>query len=239
MLDVLIKDEAKQFYDYGDWKRYDHTPTGFKDGLELQLYNHNSSTSKLFYLYEVLRLIREEYNKHLERCQHKDEPMKCHQNKEWLKMIYYTEQIIENLNPEFDFQILRPELNTDLIHENLKKLSDYPDSAKLYQSALDKLNEGINERNVLDDLRLSYELLLKSLLSNNKSLENQNSELGKYLKEQDISAECRNMFQTLNNYFQNYHNSYIKHNDKVQTKEVDLIVNLTSSLINFVISNST
>ena len=237
MLEELIKDEAKDFYVYGDWKQYDDTPTGFKDALELQLYNHNSSTSKLFYLYEILRLIREEYHKHLKQCPHKEEPMKCHRNKEWLKMIYYTEQIIENLNPEFDFQILRPELNTDLIHENLKKLSDYPGSAKLYQSALDKLNEGINERNVLDDLRLSYELLVKSVLSNNKSLENQNSELGKYLKEQDVSAECRNMFQTLNNYFQNYQNSYVKHNDKVQTKEVNLIVNLTSSLINFVIQS--
>lgn len=239
MLEDIIKDEANNFYDYGDWKQYDNTPTGFKDALELQLYNHNNSTSKLFYLYEVLRLIREEYNRHLKHCGHKHEPMKCHQNKEWLKMIYYTEQIIENLNPEFDFQILRPELNTDLIHENLKKLSDYPDSAKLYQSALDKLNEGINERNVLDDLRLSYELLLKSILSNNKSLENQDAELGKYLKGQDVSTECRNMFQTLNNYFRNYNNTYIKHNDKVQPKEVDLIVNLTSSLINFAINNST
>ena len=92
---------------------------------------------------------------------------------------------------------------------------------------------------MLDDLRLSYELLLKAILSNNKSLENQDAELGKYLKEQDVSNECRNMFQTLNNYFRNYNNTYIKHNDKVQTKEVDLIVNLTSSLINFVINKST
>ncbi len=239
MLEELIKDEANKFYNYSEWQQYDNTPSGFKDALELQLYNHNSSTSKLFYIYEILRLIREEYNDHLKSCRYKDEPIKCDQNKTWLKMIYYTEQIIEDLNPQFDFQILRPELNTDLIHENLKKLSDYPESAKLYQSALDKLNEGINERNVLDDARLSYELLLKSVLSNNKSLENQSSELGKYLKQQNVSAECRNMFQTLNNYFQNYQNTYVKHNDKVLTKEVDLIVNLTSSLINFIINNST
>lgn len=154
-------------------------------------------------------------------------------------MIYYTEQIISNLNPEFDFEILRPQLNTDLIHENLIKLSDYPEAAKLYQSALDKLNEGINERNILDDLRLSYELLLKAILSNNKSLENQDVELGKYLKSQDVSTECRNMFQTLNNYLRNYNNTYIKHNDKVKSKEVDLIVNLTSSLMNFVVNTST
>ena len=239
MLEKIIKDEAKIFYNHANWQEYDDTPTGFKDALELQLYNHNNSTSKLFYLYEVLRMIREEYQKHLKHCQHKEEPMKCHQNMEWLKMIYYTEQIIETLNPEFEFKILRPELDTDLIHDNLKKLSDYPESAKLYQSALDKLNEGINERNVLDDLRLSYELLLKAILSNKKSLENQDAELGKFLKEQDVSTECRNMFQTLNNYFGNYNNTYIKHNDKVKPKEVDLIVNLTSSLINFVINNST
>lgn len=239
MIEDLIKDEANNFYIYKAWQQYDDTPTGFKDALELQLYNHNNSTSKLLYLYEVLKLIREEYERHLKHCRHKEEPLECQQNKEWLKMIYYTEQIIETLNPEFDFQILRPELNIDLIHENLKKLSDYPDSAKLYQSALAKLNEGVNERNVLDDLRLSYELLLKEILSNNKSLENQDAELGKFLKEQDVSTECRNMFQTLNNYFRNYNNTYIKHSDKVQSKEVDLIVNLTSSLINFAINNST
>lgn len=231
MLEKIIKDEANSFYKFYYLKESDHTPIGFKNALEHQLNYHYNSRNKLLFLYEVIRLLRDEYHKHLEHCIHKDEPMKCNIS----KRIYYTEQIIENLNPEFDFQILRPELNIGLIHENFKKLSDFPDSAKLYQSALDKLNEGINERNVLDDLRLSYELLLKSILSNNKSLENQSSELGKYLKEKDISTECRNMFITLNNYFQNYQNTFVKHNDKVRIKEVDLIVNLTSSLINFVI----
>ena len=238
-LEDIVKDEAREFYRYGEWKRYDETASGLKDALELQLYKHSDSTAKLIFLYEVLKEIKEEYEEHLVHCKYKDEPMKCDQNKGFLKSIYYVEQVIAELNPKFDFTILRPQVNADLIHENLKKLSDFPEVASLYQSALDKLNEGKNERNLLDDLRLSYELLLKSILENNKSLENQDSELGKYLKVIDISSECRNMFQTLNNYYRNYQNTYVKHNDKVKSKEVDLILNLTSSMINFLINNST
>ncbi|MEW7291129.1 hypothetical protein [Aquimarina sp. 2304DJ70-9] len=238
-LEDIVKDEASNFYQFGDWKRYDHTPTGLKDALETELYNHSDSTAKLIFLYEVLRQIKEEYEKHLVHCQHKNEPMKCGQNKEFLKNIYYVEQVIAELNPKFDFTILKPEVNADLIHENLKKLSDFSEVASLYQSALDKINEGKNERNLLDDLRLSYELLLKNILGNNKSLENQDSELGRHLKEMNISSECRNMFQTLNNYYRNYQNTYVKHNDKVKSKEVSLILNLTSSMVNFLINNGT
>jgi hypothetical protein len=238
-LEDIVKDEANKFYRYGEWKRYNDTPTGLKDALELQLYNHSDSTAKLIFLYEVLRQIKEEYEKHLNHCKYKDDPMECDQNKESLKNIYYVEQVIAELNPKFDFTILRPQVNANLIHENLKNISDFPEVASLYQSALDKINEGKNERNLLDDLRLSYELYLKNILDNNKSLENQDSELGKHLKGIDISSECRNMFQTLNNYYRNYQNTYVKHNDKVKSKEVDLILNLTSSMISFLINNST
>ena len=238
MLEQIIREEAEEFYEYGDWKQYDSTPAGLMNSMERQLYNHSDSAAKLIYIYEVLRIIKEKYNDHLKHCRYKNEPLKCQENKEFLKQIYYVEQLIAKLNPEFDFTILRPQVDSNLIHENLKGLSNYPEAAKLYQSALDKLNQGSNERNLLDDLRLSYELLLKQILANDKSLENQDSELGRYLKEIDISKECRNMFNTINNYYRNYHNTYVKHNDKVKSKEVDLILNLTSSLINFLVSNS-
>jgi hypothetical protein len=41
-------------------------------------------------------------------------------------------------------------------------------------------------RNVLDDMRLSLELLLKAVLGNDKSLENQIPQLGGFIKEKGL-----------------------------------------------------
>ncbi len=148
---------------------------------------------------------------------------------------FFLEQEIGTLNPDFDFSFLRPNLNSDLLKENLILLIDYPEAAKIYQSALNKLNEGENERNLLDDLRLALELVLKKLLTNTKSLENQTKEIGSYLSSHKSSVEVRNLFTTLVDYYSKYQNNYIKHNDLVNRNEIDLIVNLTGAFINFLI----
>lgn len=63
-----------------------------------------------------------------------------------------------HLNTELD------SVNEILIDETKHWLNDYPDSLKQYQSALDKFKGNIFERNLLDDLRLSLELLMKGIL---------------------------------------------------------------------------
>lgn len=50
-------------------------------------------------------------------------------------------------------------------------LEGYVKSKKLYDSALNKIKEKIFERNALDDMRLSFELLMKEILRNDKPLE--------------------------------------------------------------------
>lgn len=64
-----------------------------------------------------------------------------------------------HLNTELD------SVNEILIDETKHWLNDYPDSLKQYQSALDKFKGNIFERNLLDDLRLSLELLMKGILN--------------------------------------------------------------------------
>ena len=175
--------------------------------------------------------------RHLKKCPYKEEPEKCYKNTFYYKAIFFTEQEVKDLNPDYDFKIFRPRVRIDLVKENLLGLSKYPDSAKLYQSALDKLNENRFDRNLLDDLRLSLETLLKSILKNNKSLEKQTSDLGVFLKKENGSSkECNNMFIALIAYFTKYQNTYIKHNDKVKSEEVDLIINLTSSFMVYIIN---
>ncbi len=50
----------------------------------------------------------------------------------------------------------------------------------MYNHALEKYRGGVFERNVLDDLRLALELLLREVLGNDRSLENQIPLLGGY-----------------------------------------------------------
>lgn len=110
-------------------------------------------------------------------------------------------------------------------------MNDYPDSLKQYQSALDKFKGNIFERNLLDDLRLSLELLMKGILENEKSLENQLSDLGKFIQDRGGSKELGNMFQKLIEYFSKYQNSYVKHNDNVIEEEIEFVFEITSSFM--------
>jgi light-regulated signal transduction histidine kinase (bacteriophytochrome) len=91
------------------------------------------------------------------------------------------------------------------------------------------MNQPWKSLEITDDLRLSLELLIKAILENNKSLENQLSDLGRFIKDNGGSKELGNMFQKLVEYFTQYQNSYIKHNDQVIEEEIEFIFEMTSS----------
>lgn len=123
----------------------------------------------------------------------------------------------------------------ELIQKTKHWLSTYPVSLKQYDSALSKYDSGIFERNTLDDMRLSFELLVKSLLKNNKSLENQKNEIGSMLKSAGISNELRNMVQQVIKYYTDFQNNHVKHNDMVNENEIEYIIELTSVVMKFLI----
>ncbi len=122
-------------------------------------------------------------------------------------------------------------LNLPLIEDVKHWLSDYPESSNLYNSALIKFSNNIFERNLLDDLRLALELLLKKIFSNGKSLENQISHIGNFINTKGGSKEFSNMFRILINYYSKYQNSFVKHNDAVVEEEVEFIFEMTSSFM--------
>lgn len=122
-------------------------------------------------------------------------------------------------------------LNLALIEETKHWLEKYTASYKLYDSALVKFNNNVFERNLLDDLRLSLELLLKDIFSNGKSLENQLSDIGSFISTNGGSKEFSNMFRTLVDYYSKYQNTFIKHNDLVVEEEVEFIFEMTSSFM--------
>ena len=130
-----------------------------------------------------------------------------------------------------DNHIQEEKLDYDLINETKHWLEEYSDSYTCYLKAIKFYQIGYFERNLLDELRLSLELLLKELFKNNKSLENQKSEIGKLVNSSGGSKEYTNMFITLNNYYKDYQNTYVKHDNNVNPNEVEFIVELTSSLM--------
>lgn len=114
-------------------------------------------------------------------------------------------------------------------------LKEYPEAFKQYENALAKFESGIFKRNTLDDIRLSFELLLKELFSNNKSLENQLPEIGNILKNKGVSAELRNMIQPILKYYTDFQNNHVKHNEQINSNEIAYVIELTSIIMKFLI----
>lgn len=127
------------------------------------------------------------------------------------------------------------EINESLIEETRHWLQDYPDSLRLYHEALSKFQNGVFTRNLLDDLRLALELLLKGIFKNDKSLENQIAILGDHLKTKSGSKELTNMFVKLVDYYCKYQNSYVKHDDAVIEEEIEFIFEITSSFMKHIV----
>ena len=122
-------------------------------------------------------------------------------------------------------------LNLPLIEDTKHWIEKYKASYELYDSALIKFNNNVFERNLLDDLRLSIELLLKDIFSNGKSLENQLSNIGSFISTNGGSKEFSNMFRILVDYYSKYQNTFIKHNDAVIEEEIEFIFEMTSSFM--------
>ena len=127
------------------------------------------------------------------------------------------------------------EINEPLIEETKHWLGEYPESLGLFEEALEKSHNNVFKRNLLDDLRLSLEKLLQALFSNKKSLENQLSEIGLFIKDRKGSKELSNMFVKLIDYYAKYQNTYVKHDDAVIETEIEIIFEITSSFMKFLL----
>src|SRR5690606_22704548 len=104
-----------------------------------------------------------------------------------------------------------------------------------YESALEKYEQGLYLRNVLDDLRLALEKLLQAILRNSTRLEKQGPEVGRLIREQGGSKEFVNMVVKLLDYYAKYQNEHIKHDDAVIEEEVAFILEMTSALMKHVV----
>lgn len=127
-------------------------------------------------------------------------------------------------------------LDEKLVNENLDWLSSYPTVSKNFKSALEKHQNKIYQRNLIDDLRLSLELILQRILNNRGRLEKQEKLLGEYLEREKVPKELRNMYWQLIDYYAKYQNNYAKHDDKVNSSEVEFMIYLTGTFIRFLMT---
>lgn len=127
---------------------------------------------------------------------------------------------------------------SDLNLNNDGFLNKYPDVAKIYNQGLDAYRTKNYKRSALDNMRLALEMLLKNILKNSESIENQQDYLGEYIKKHNISKEISNMLFKLINYYSKFQNNYVKHAnsaDDINIEEAEFIIDLTIVIIGFLI----
>lgn len=125
--------------------------------------------------------------------------------------------------------------DTDLINTTSVKVDKYFKSKSLYDKGVHLFETKGDPRNILDNMRLSLELLVKEILDNEKSLENQMNELGIFLKNNNISKETRNIYMKVLSYYLDYQNSNVKHSYTINEIEVEYIIYQTSIFMNLLI----
>jgi hypothetical protein len=125
------------------------------------------------------------------------------------------------------------ELDEHLVNRTLQWLSRFPDAAKKFEHALEAYltMEPKKTRNLLDDLRVCLELLLRDILANTKSLENQEKFLLPWLQKNGVHQQVINMYQMLLAKFCSYQNDAVKHGEKWSPIEVEFMIYLTGTFI--------
>lgn len=189
----------------------------------------NDAPNKRTALYENLKVFSpgQQYRVIKELCDHPSFALKPSAERKELKIRLVTRYF------QLDPRDVPSEVNETLVEETKHWLDAFPDALSVYSQALEKYDHGAFQRNLLDDLRLSLELLLKAIFQNEKSLENQLSFVGAYIKSNGGSGELSNMFLKLLDYYAKYNNTYVKHDDAVIEQEIEFIIEITSSFMKY------
>lgn len=124
-----------------------------------------------------------------------------------------------------------------LIDDILEFLKDYPQSHKEFTEALTIfIKENGSYRDTIDKTRLALEIFLKQYLNNDKSLENQQNNLGQYLKSNNIHKEIMNLFNKLLDTYSKLNNEEAKHDSGEFKKcEVEFLFYLVGNFMKFLI----
>lgn len=160
---------------------------------------------------------------------------------------------ITGLTPLLEFRIARrgksvtiypagvKVLDDGTVNDVLGWLSSYPEVAKPFEQALGIYMKGDknNYRNLFDNLRFALEQLLKQVLRNKKSLENQQNELLAWIKARSVHQQVANMYcQLLFGPYSTYQNEAVKHGEQYSEKEAEFMIYLTGTFMRLLLQLS-
>ena len=124
-------------------------------------------------------------------------------------------------------------LDQQVINQDLVWLSAYPTVVRHFEEALCIYMSKDNGkyRNLLDNLRFALEQLIKEILGNDKSLDNQKELILKWLSERQVHQQVINMYQDILTRFTQYQNDAVKHNEAWSEPEVEFMIYLTGTFM--------
>ena len=149
-----------------------------------------------------------------------------------------VQQLLARLSREFDIlpKILEEKERTEEV-EIL--LSSYPGALDLWNRAL-SCKQSYQNRECLDNARLCLELLLKDILSNGKSIENQKTEFCTWLGTKNVPKEVVNMIWKSIDDYARVQNQHVKHalSEKLLHVEVNFILDETYTIIKYLVNKA-
>ncbi|CQR25846.1 hypothetical protein BN1356_02193 [Streptococcus varani] len=149
-----------------------------------------------------------------------------------------VQQLLARLSQEFDIlpKTLQEQERTKEIEV---LLGSYPGSLDLWNRVM-ACRQSHQYRECLDNARLCLELLLKNILSNNKSIENQKTEFCTWLGTKSVPNEVVNMIWKSIDDYARIQNQHAKHalSEKLLPIEVDFILDETYTIIKYLTNKS-
>ncbi len=150
------------------------------------------------------------------------------------------------LTPHFEFSIARrgksvtiypagvKTLDDGIVNDVLGWLSEYPKVAEPFERALEMYmkSDKNNYRSLFDNLRFALEQLLKRILGNEKSFENQEQPLLSWIKAHGAHQQVANMYRhLLFGPYRIYQNKAVKHGEEYSENEAEFMIYLTGTFM--------
>lgn len=130
-------------------------------------------------------------------------------------------------------------LDDGLVNDTLAWLQDFPESVNAFEQALSIYlsNDKPKFRNLIDNLRVAMEQLLRKVLGNQKSLEKQSKELDDWLEKHRVHKQIRNLYgQLLFSQYAILQNEVAKHGDiELLPDEIEYLIYLTGTFMRLII----
>ena len=150
------------------------------------------------------------------------------------KIAFSAQEVETEIHQVLDNYFTIP--NNNEINDVRQALTEHQKALEQYNSAIQKVLKGENDRNAIDDMRLAWDILVSDLTGKQASPNKQESEIGKLLKDKGVATELRNMYVTMIKQYAEYQDKNIKHDKKISHGDVLFVLNITNAFIKRIMS---